>query len=83
MAYAHGLPQAVVAQGQAILEATGKAVGEIKDDFIEFLEEQNLVQKGVLLTHAHATQEPRVASAEPQQRAQERQPHSPRRREPR
>ena len=50
MAYAHGLSQAVVAQGQAILEATGKAVGEIKDDFIEFLEEQNLVQKGVLHT---------------------------------
>ena len=50
MAYAHGLSQTVVAQGQAILEATGKAVGEIKDDFIEFLEEQNLVQKGVLHT---------------------------------
>ena len=56
MAYAHGFDSQVVAQGHAILEATGKSVGEINDDFIEFLEEQNLVQKGtlhidILLTH--------------------------------
>ena len=50
MEYAHGLPMEVVAQGQAILDAKGKSVGEINDDFIEFLEEQNLVQKGVLHT---------------------------------
>ena len=49
-AYAHGISQEVVAQGQTILEAKGKSVGEIKDDFIEFLEEQNLVQKSVLHT---------------------------------
>ena len=50
MAYAHGLSQEVVAKGQSILEAQRLSVGEIKDDFIEFLEEQNLVQKGVLHT---------------------------------
>ena len=50
MDVAHGLSKEVVAKGQAILEAKGLSVGEIKDDFIDFLEEQNLVQKGVLHT---------------------------------
>ena len=56
MDYAHGLSKEVVAQGQAIWEAKGKSVGEIKDDFIEYMFELNLAQKGimhtdVLLTH--------------------------------
>ena len=50
MDYAHGLAKEVVAKGQAILESKDKSVGEIKDDFIEFLDEQNMVQKGVLHT---------------------------------
>ena len=50
MDYAHGLSKEVVAQGQAILECKGKSVGEIKDDFIEFLYAQKLPQKGVLHT---------------------------------
>ena len=50
MEYAHGIAKEVVAKGQAILESKDKWVGEIKDDFIEFLDEQNMVQKGVLHT---------------------------------
>ena len=50
MDYAHGLSKEVVAQGHTILEAKGKSVGEIRDDFIEILEEHNLAQKGVLHT---------------------------------
>ena len=50
MDVAHGLSKNVVAKGQTILEDKGKSVGEIKDDFIDFLVEQNLVQKGVLHT---------------------------------
>ena len=50
MAYAHGIDDQIVAKGQAILDAKGLSVGEIKDDFIDLLEEHNLVQKGVLHT---------------------------------
>ena len=50
MDYAHGLSKEVVAQGQAMFEANGRSVGEHKDDFIEFLYEQKLPQKGVLHT---------------------------------
>ena len=38
MEYPHGFSKEVVAKGQAVLEAKGKSVGEIKDDFIDFLE---------------------------------------------
>ena len=50
MDYAHGLSKEVVAKGQLMLEAKGLSVGEIKDDFLDFLEGHNLAQKGVLHT---------------------------------
>ena len=50
MDVAHGLSKDVVAKEQAILEDKGKSVGEIKDEFVEFMFELNLAQKGILHT---------------------------------
>jgi len=50
MDVAHGLSKNVVAKGQAILVDKGKSVGDIKDEFVAFMFELNLAQKGILHT---------------------------------
>ena len=50
MAYPHGLSPDTVKRGQSILDDKNLSIGEVKDNFLQFLEGQNLVQKGVLHT---------------------------------
>ena len=58
MAYPHGLSTDLVKRGQSILDDKDLSIGEAKNNFLKFLEAQNLLQKGVLhtdmlLTHPH------------------------------
>ena len=55
MAYPHGLSPDTVKRGQSILDDKNLSIGEVKDNFLEFLEGQNLVQKGVLHTDMSLT----------------------------
>ena len=50
MAYPHGLSTDLVKRGQSILDDKDLSIGEVKNNFLEFLEAQNLLQKGVLHT---------------------------------
>ncbi len=56
MPYPHGLSDEVVSKGHAILDQKDKSIGEVKDDFLDFLWLQKLPKKQVLhsnelLTH--------------------------------
>ena len=50
MAYPHCLSTDLVKRGQSILDDKDLSIGEVKDNFLEFLEAQNLLLKGVLHT---------------------------------
>ena len=50
MALAHGISAETVRQGQAILDDKSVSIGEVKDNFLEFLDQMKLLQKGILHT---------------------------------
>ena len=56
MALSHGISEEIVAQGQAILDIKSKSVGEVKDEFLDFLKsikmlEMQTVHSSKTLTH--------------------------------